>query len=83
MAKILISYRRSDSDVFAGRVRDRLAQRYGEGSVFMDVEDIPFGRDFRQHIKDALRESNLVIVIIGQRWLGSVKNAGTPHPGRH
>ena len=34
MAKIIISYRRSDSDVFAGRVRDRIVSRYGDQSVF-------------------------------------------------
>ncbi len=74
MAKIIISYRRSDSDVFAGRIRDRVASRYGDASVFMDIDDIPFGKDFRQHIKDALTSSDLVVVIIGPRWLGGGKS---------
>jgi uncharacterized protein len=70
VSKIVISYRRSDSDVFAGRIRDRLAGRYGDASVFMDVDDIPFGIDFREHIKEALAASDVVLVIIGSRWLG-------------
>ena len=77
MAKIIISYRRTDSDVFAGRIRDRIASRYGDNSVFMDIDDIPFGKDFRQHIKDALTASDLVVVIIGPRWLGAGKSGRT------
>jgi hypothetical protein len=50
---IVISYRRSDSEVIAGRIRDRLAARFGDSSVFMDINDIPFGSDFRLHIQDA------------------------------
>ena len=54
MAKIVISYRRSDSAAIAGRIRDRLAAQYGDQSIFMDIENIPFGEDFRTHIRDTL-----------------------------
>ena len=70
MAKIVISYRRSDSDVFAGRLRDKIADRYGADAVFMDIDNIPFGRDFRQHIQDALSTSKALVVVIGPQWLG-------------
>lgn len=73
MPDIIISYRRSDSDVFAGRVRDRIASHYGETSVFIDVDDIPFGRDFRVHIQEALSECDTLVVIIGRKWLGAGK----------
>jgi tetratricopeptide (TPR) repeat protein len=71
--KIIISYRRSDSDVFAGRVRDRIAGRFGEDSVFIDVDNIPFGKDFRVHIQEALAEADAVLIIVGPRWLGASK----------
>jgi uncharacterized protein YecT (DUF1311 family) len=74
MANILISYRRTDSDVFAGRVRDKIADRFGPDSVFMDIDNIPFGRDFRTHVRDALGKSDVVIVVIGSRWLGTTKS---------
>ena len=35
MPKVIISYRRSDSDAIAGRIRDRLVSDYGRNSVFM------------------------------------------------
>src|SRR5215212_9966245 len=49
MAHIIISYRRADSDAIAGRIRDKLATHFGEDSVFMDIDSIPFGIDFREH----------------------------------
>ena len=70
MPKIAISYRRADTDVMAGRIRDRLALRYGEDAVFMDIDNIPFGKDFRVHISEAVVQSDVLLVIVGPRWLG-------------
>ena len=67
MPKIAISYRRADTEVMAGRIRDRLALRYGEDAVFMDIDNIPFGKDFRAHISDAIVQSDILLVIVGQR----------------
>jgi molecular chaperone DnaK len=73
MAKIIISYRRSDSDVFAGRVHDRIVSRYGDQSVFIDVDNIPFGKDFRIHIQQELAKADAILVIVGPKWLGPAK----------
>lgn len=67
MAKVVISYRRSDSDAIAGRIRDRLASHFGEDSLFMDIDNIPFGTDFREHIKNAMLSSDVVIVVVGPK----------------
>jgi hypothetical protein len=69
--KIAISYRRADTEVMAGRIRDRLADRYGENAVFMDIDNVPFGKDFRVHISEAIVQSDILLVIVGQRWLGA------------
>jgi TIR domain/Jacalin-like lectin domain len=74
VTKIIISYRRADSDVFAGRVRDSIANSFGEESVFIDVDNIPFGKDFRVHIQEAMAEANAVLVVIGPAWLGPGNN---------
>src|SRR6516165_1676307 len=55
----------------AGRIRDRLADRYGDESIFMDIDNIPFGKDFRVHISEAIVQSEILLVIVGQRWLGA------------
>ncbi len=70
MPKILISYRRSDSSAMTGRIFDRLSHYYGEDSVFMDVDSIPIGIDFRQHIQETLRQTDVLIAVIGANWLG-------------
>src|SRR5579863_2806722 len=71
MPKIAISYRRSDSSAITGRIFDRLAAHYGKESVFMDIDNIPFGTDFRSHIQAVLQETEVLIVVIGPQWLGS------------
>ena len=70
MTKILLSYRRFDSAAIAGRIFDRLVSRYGSDAVFMDVDNIPFGTDFREHIRETLLTSDLLVAILGPQWLG-------------
>ena len=72
---IAISYRREDSLPIAGRLYDRLQAKFGKKNVFMDFDSIPPGADFRQHIKQMIERSNLVISIIGPHWLGEQPDA--------
>src|SRR5947207_15882010 len=68
---IAISYRRQDSSPVAGRLYDRLQAEFGKGSVFMDFDSIPYGVDFREHIKQTLERARVVVAVIGPHWLGS------------
>src|SRR5262245_8714554 len=70
MPKIVVSYRRADSAGIAGRIFDRLTQRYGDESVFMDVDNIPVGIDFRRHIQDVLQACDIFLAVVGTRWTG-------------
>jgi TIR domain len=76
MARVAISYRREDSAGITGRIFDRLNEHYrgydadGHGIVFMDYDSIPIGIDFRQHIRKALDTCDVLLVIIGPRWVG-------------
>jgi hypothetical protein len=70
-SKIILSYRRSDSDVITGRIRDKLASYYGEDAVFMDIDSISLGFDYRKQIKDALLQNTIFVAIIGPKWLGT------------
>jgi hypothetical protein len=77
MSKIVLSYRRSDSQAVAGRIADRLIAYFGADSVFMDVDNIPFGIDFRLHIKAALSQAEVLIAVVGPGWLGAGTDSRT------
>jgi flagellar biosynthesis GTPase FlhF len=70
MPRIAISYRREDSAAVTGRIFDRLTAQYGADSVFRDIDNIPLGVDFREHINAMLAETDITLVVIGKRWLG-------------
>lgn len=65
---IAISYRREDSTPIAGRLYDRLQGEFGQASVFMDFDSIPYGVDFREHITRTLEQVSALVVIIGPHW---------------
>jgi hypothetical protein len=69
VSKIFISYRRDDSAGYAGRLYDRLAEHFGKDSIFMDIDTIPPGVDFVEHIEGAVGECAALIALIGKRWL--------------
>jgi hypothetical protein len=69
VTKIAISYRRTDSDA-TGRLFDRLALKYGRGSVFRDIDSVPFGSDFRKAIDEALKDADVFIAVVGPNWRG-------------
>ena len=71
---IFISYRRDDSEGEAGRLSDDLAQTFREESVFMDVNAIQPGRDFRKAIDESIHKCSVLLAVVGRDWLES-KNA--------
>ncbi len=68
MASIFISYRRDDSQGFAGRLEDDLSERFGDAQVFRDRE-IPAGSDFARHLEERLNAAEVVLVVIGRGWI--------------
>ena len=77
MPKISISYRRADSAAIAGRIYDRLSAQYGEQAVFLDIDSIAVGADFRHQLQENLRASDQLLVIIGPGWLGKTPGGKT------
>ncbi|MBE9109419.1 toll/interleukin-1 receptor domain-containing protein [Nodosilinea sp. LEGE 07298] len=73
---IFISYRRSDSEDITGRIYDHLVIHYGRDSVFKDVNSIPYGIDFRSHIRHWIDLCQVVIAIIGPTWLSVADSEG-------
>jgi hypothetical protein len=69
---IFICYRREDSADVTGRIYDRLVSHFGPEHVFMDVEAIRLGYDFRSEIDQRIKVCSIVIVVIGDKWLAQV-----------
>ena len=76
--KLFISYRRSDSEHPTGRIYDGLQLEFGQDCVFKDVDNIPLGVDFRQHLSVAVARADLVLAVIGARWLEPSPESGRP-----
>ena len=69
MTGIVISYRRSDTAAIVGRVADRLRAQFGADQVFLDVDTIPLGANYRAHVEQRIRECDILLVFIGERWI--------------
>jgi hypothetical protein len=67
--RVFISYRRQESSGLAGRLYDRLAARFGDDQVFMDVDTIALGVDFAEVISQAVSSCQVLLAVIGPRWL--------------
>lgn len=68
MANIFISYRHKDSKAYAGRIFDRLKERFGDDHVFMDIAGIVPGSDFVESIEKALGSCDALLAVIGKQW---------------
>ena len=69
MRAIFISYRRDDTEGYAGRLFQDLSDRFGKDSVFMDVAGIEPGRDFRRVIEQQVASCGVLLAVIGKAWL--------------
>src|SRR6266545_3933638 len=74
--KIFISYRRDDTAGYAGRLFDYLTGRFGAKNVFMDIDTIEPGEDFRKVVENAVGTCDVVLVMIGKQWLSATDSRG-------
>jgi hypothetical protein len=65
---IILSYRREDSAGVTGRIFDRLVQEFGTDRVFMDIDSMPAGVDFHEHLQAILADCGALLVVIGKSW---------------
>lgn len=68
-SSIFISYRRGESNPYAGRLYDQLAAQFGEDRVFMDLDKIEPGDDFVEVIKNYVSSCSILIALINRGWV--------------
>ena len=76
--KVFISYRRDDSRYQARLIYDALTQVVPRDNVFMDVDLIPAGADFRNILRGWVEQCDTLLALIGPGWL----SATDPNTGR-
>jgi hypothetical protein len=67
--RIFISYRREETAYAAGWLFNRLADEFGRGQVFKDVDSIELGDDFVEVITNAVGSTDVLLALIGDEWL--------------
>ena len=76
--RIFLNYRREETSGHAGRLYDVLAARFGDDHVFMDIDRIEPGLDFADVISEAVESCDVLISLIGSRWLTTEDAKGRP-----
>jgi hypothetical protein len=76
MSTVFISYRRQTAPGEARAIFSSLAGRLGQSAVFMDVDSISLGRDFRNELQKTLAACDFMLVIIDKDWAGNKDEKG-------
>ena len=67
--KVFISYRRDDAKYQARMIHVAFCKAIPSDHVFMDVNSIPPGANFRKILKDWVDQCEVLLALIGPRWI--------------
>jgi hypothetical protein len=76
VGSVFISYRREDTEGQARALFQDLVARLGRESVFMDVDSIGLGRDFRTVLQERLATCDVMMALIGRDWIDGKDKSG-------
>lgn len=68
MGIVFINYRREDAAGEARALYNDLVKLLGEERVFMDVDNIGLGQDFRDVLRERLTNCEVMLTLIGRNW---------------
>ncbi len=69
---VFISYRGEDSGSYGALLYVELSRWFGPDLVFVDSESLPAGSDFPDQLLARLRRCEVLLAVIGPRWLTAV-----------
>lgn len=76
MARIFISYRKSDSAGHAGWLNQLLSEQFGQHEIFRDIDTLEPGVDFVEAIRNEVGTCDVLLAMIGAQWRGAADGAG-------
>ena len=71
MSSIFVSYRRTDAPAHAGRIYDRLVDRFGKDNVYKDLDSTAPGADFVEVIDETIAACDALVAVIGRDWVSA------------
>jgi WD40 repeat protein len=74
--RIFMNYRRDDTDYPAAWLYERLASHFSGDQVFKDIDSIDLGDDFVEKITTAVESCEVLLALIGNRWLTAIGRDG-------
>jgi hypothetical protein len=77
MGGVFINYRVKDEPLGAAAIYRELTGRFGDDQVFRDTDSLRPAEHYPDAIRRALRESDIVLVLIGPEWLTLRDSDGT------
>ncbi|MBV9512286.1 MAG: TIR domain-containing protein, partial [Caulobacteraceae bacterium] len=69
MTDVLISYRRDDDPHAVDRLFESLKRVLDPYRLFLDIDSIPVGVDFEEHLRQQVSSCRVLLAILGPRWL--------------
>lgn len=76
MPDIFINYRNGDEEASASLIDHELSRRFGSDRVFRASKSIPPGEDYVRKLPAKVRDSEVLLAVIGPRWLTAVDDQG-------
>lgn len=76
MPGVFVNYRTGDGEWAAALVKRELSARFGADQVFYASQSIRLGEDFSREILSGLRRCEVLLALIGPRWVGAVDREG-------
>lgn len=76
MPGVFVNYRTGDGEWAAALVKRELSARFGADQVFYASQSIRLGEDFSREILSGLRRCEVLLALIGPRWVGALDREG-------
>ncbi len=66
---IFINYRRDDTKWPAKQLHAELSKYVASNSIFIDVDSLPIGLDFREEISSWISQCDVFLALVGPNWM--------------
>ncbi len=76
VGNIFINYRRDDEAGFVHALYGHLEKTFPPDRLFMDVDSIPYGKDFVEVLDESVSQCKVLLAVIGKDWLGPINEQG-------